>query len=582
MAEVDLRSVERYLRSINKDLNNSMNAMNHHLEQSLHTVNHNITAVQSQIATMEQKIEDTGNVLEMLAEEFREYVRKDMLMKNVQLAETRLVKVRQELENKYGHYEEVRRRAIGILQAVDSQLVRKETFVTASEEQLLAVPRYWLAPCLVALSAWLNDDKPLAEKAIVEALQRDDEKTSLFFALVTRRGGRYQSSRRWLERYFGQQDPNELNREIVILIDGFSNGIFGPDARSKCGLLIKGWIDEISQKTGFVEEQREQWKNALLARKEKLPDGVYPYLQKYSSTWPVMAEALQGAKLHHIIFQYFNFVLLQEIIPTKNLVSVVDELLDVLVREFDAEELPLRQQERWNDLIVTEDGDEDGAHELFDNEKVLEEKVDFTQLLTNFAMYPQQSKASVATQKLAIALSKDWIIDAHKDLTAEIRNGLPLDIEITLDTWTGTSRDGSNEEMLVQDLEAHIEEKKKQALLSNAISLPSWIMLVLSIVFIFMGSDSWTFRILSIVCALIFVFNLISSKLNVKVIHEEYEKMFENNKQILLATLSDIVDFRREYEEEDAKADAVSALISQVTPEQYTYSTYDPARAIIS
>ena len=188
ISTADLRLIEKSLDVIN---------------DNIRVINDNISVVSNQVIAVEQQVLSTRNDLEQLANEFREFVRQDAMHKNVQLAETRLVKIRQELEQKYGHYEDVRRRAIGILQAVDSSLVRKETISFASEEQLLAAPRYWLAPCLIALSAWLNDNKQLAEKAVMEALQRDDEKTSLFFALVARRGGRFQSSRAWLERYLG-------------------------------------------------------------------------------------------------------------------------------------------------------------------------------------------------------------------------------------------------------------------------------------------------------------------------------------------------------------------------------------------
>jgi chromosome segregation ATPase len=189
IARADLRLIECRLSTINENLD---------------VVNNNVNVVSNQIAAVEQQLEATKSDLAQLTEEFRRFVRQDAMMKNVQLAETRLVKIRQELEQKYGHYEDVRRRAVGILQAVDSSLVRKETIRIATEEQLLAAPRYWLAPCLIALSAWLNDNRELAERAVMEALNRDDEKTSLFFALVARRGGRFHSSRAWLERYLGQ------------------------------------------------------------------------------------------------------------------------------------------------------------------------------------------------------------------------------------------------------------------------------------------------------------------------------------------------------------------------------------------
>lgn len=66
-------------------------------------------------------------------------------------AETRLVKIRQELEKKYGHYDIVRRTTTGILQADDIGIVKKDTISNATEELMISTPGYWLAPCLVAL-----------------------------------------------------------------------------------------------------------------------------------------------------------------------------------------------------------------------------------------------------------------------------------------------------------------------------------------------------------------------------------------------------------------------------------------------
>ncbi|MBJ6361783.1 hypothetical protein ACFOQM_10845 [Paenibacillus sp. GCM10012307] len=552
------------------------------IENSLSSINNNITVIHNQVATVEQQLESTQSDLELLAVEFREYVRQDALVKNVQLAETRLVKVRQELENKYGHYEDVRRKALGILQAVDSSLVRKSTIESASEEQLLAAPRYWLAPCLIALSAWLSDNKELAEKAVIEALRRDDEKTSLFFALVTRRGGRYQSSRAWLERYLGQQDPTELKREIVVLIDSFSNGIFGPEARAKCGLLVKTWLEELSQKAGFIELQRDKWKQALLSRKETLSPAQFPHLQRYSPTWPQLQEVLEGAKLHDIVFQYFNFILTQEIVPSKNLAFAVDQLLDILVSEFDEDELPLRREERLNELIIKQDGDKNLAQNLFVNEKILEERFDFTQLLTNFSMYPAESNASIATQKLAIALSKEWINHAHHDLTAENRNAVPVNVEITLEDWTGSSRDGSNEGELITSLKQHIQLTKEDALLRNKLGFRHWLSLTAGIVFFVFGISTIVLLIVSALCFLVFFNGMRNVKKNVSIIEQNYDELLENHQQILVAVLSDIVDYRREYEIEDANASKLDDLLDQITPEQYTYSTHDTARAVIS
>ena len=116
------------------------------IESNLRAMDHNIQIVSDQVETVNNELLDTRSNLDALITEFQEFVRKDQLEKNVHLAETRMVKVRQELETEFGHYSEVRRRVTGILQAVDVNLVKKETIENSTEEHMLAAPRYWLAP----------------------------------------------------------------------------------------------------------------------------------------------------------------------------------------------------------------------------------------------------------------------------------------------------------------------------------------------------------------------------------------------------------------------------------------------------
>lgn len=552
------------------------------IEGSLRSLESDINYVANQVDSVNKEVADTKADLHALVQEFQEFVRKDQLEKNVQLAETRIVKVRQEIEANFGHYGEVRRRVTGILQAVDVSLVKKETIENSTEEHMLAAPRYWLAPCLIALSAWLNNNKELADKAMLEALRRDDEKTSLFFALVTRRGARYKASREWLDRYFGLQDPHNLEREIVILIDGFANGIFGPDARAKCGKQIEAWINELSQKVGFVEEQHAQWKVALESKVKKLSDSSYSYLKKYSPTWVKLEASLQGAKLHKIIYDYFQEIFSKEITPAKNIAYAVDALLDTLVSKFDDEELPLRKDERLLSLIIQENGDRTVAQNLFDNEKTLEERVSFTQLLTNFAMHPDVSNASLATQKLSIALSKEWIKHAHDDITAENRASVPIDVDFEIDQWKGTTQDGSNEKELIDSLEDHMEKRKQQAVDQVKLTIKHWAALVGGVLFGFMGFGAPFLFVLAIFCFVYFFLGKKNLQKRKDIVIQEFEQLLEFCKQELRASLAEIVDWRNEYKTEDENAVLISNFLESISPEQYSFSSHDTARSIVN
>lgn len=101
--QADLRDIENKLRSIHEGLRT--------IDARVDTTNENLQIVYDEIGS--------------LAQEFHEFVNLQQKANRLGQAETRLVKIRQEIENKYGHYDIVRRTTTGILQADDLGIVKK-------------------------------------------------------------------------------------------------------------------------------------------------------------------------------------------------------------------------------------------------------------------------------------------------------------------------------------------------------------------------------------------------------------------------------------------------------------------------
>lgn len=433
---------------------------------SLRNLNDTISTMSNRVGVMGAELNQTRADLSRLERAFADFVESDVKAKELALAETRQVKVRQELETKYEYYGIVRRHATGILQASDIQLVRKETLRGATEELMISAPRYWLAPALVALSAWLGDNRELAERALAEAIRRDDEKTSLFFALIARRAGRNEVNRIWLDRYFGMQNPYKLNRQTVVMVDALANGVFGVDVTLHCGKRIAAWIAELSEQAGFIEAQRVQWSKALMSKTPTNDHSVrYPNLYRFSPTWPALNQAINSAATHEMVLAHFQPMFQGEIQPAASVLAAVDELLSKLVTSFDDEELPLRRQEELCRLVIEEGGNRRAAQARYDLQaSVLDDGVDFTQLLTNAAMHPDVSHVTRATQRFAVAHSRDWILDGYGDVTAKTRLSVPADVSLSIEDWQGVTRDGDNEAELVQSLEQEIAARATRKL----------------------------------------------------------------------------------------------------------------------
>lgn len=102
---------------------------------SLRSLQSDIGTVSNQVDNVGHDLSQTRAELSRLEQAFADFVEADLKAKELSLAETRQVKIRQEIENTFGQNGVVRRQATGILQASDIQLVRQETIRGATEER---------------------------------------------------------------------------------------------------------------------------------------------------------------------------------------------------------------------------------------------------------------------------------------------------------------------------------------------------------------------------------------------------------------------------------------------------------------
>lgn len=583
----DLSSIENQLYRLSSDLST--------LQNNQDIINRNIQAVSNNVSVV-------SSDLASLAREFHNYIAIQTRRQRLALAETRIVKLRQELDKKYGHYDLVRRTASGILEADDLGLVRKETIAAASENLMLQAPGYWLAPCLTALSAWISNNKELCEKAVREALRRNDEKSSLFWALVSMRAGRREACLRWAERYMAAQDEEALSRNTIIILDAYAAGLLGSDTEGIIYRRISAWMDRLTSKAGFAEAQRKQWANAMLAKKEALPARLYPNLETYSPTWPSLSDVLQSARLYGKLHKHFSGIF-QGNSSQGHIKEDLDKILTALVTEFDDEELPIRRDERLEQLIINNGGDEATAQANMNIEKSqFDEKRDFTKLLTEASLSPETSHAGISTQQFATALSKPWIMEAFNDMVAANRAKVPQTIEFSLDakfaTFKSQTKDGRNEEEMISQWKDFLQKNKakltEEIYKSTRTSDTAWVMFAVFMLafLVLLGIHFANPRLMPIGFSLIFlalaaIFFLPSffSKRTeredrLKKLEESMTSLGKAGEDIIWAFCAEAVDFRSEFTARDGESSKVIDLLEDVTPEQYVKKLAGSARRI--
>lgn len=547
---------------------------------NLDAISDRIDFVTAKVDQVDDNLHTVYKELADLAKEFQDYVEQTNRQHNLSVAETRLVKVRQEIKNRFGHFDEVRRATVGIVQADDLEMVRKDTISTITEEMMLTSPNYWLAPCLVAVSAWINDNRELAETAVKEAIKRDDEKTSLLFSLICRRANRKPASLKWAHRYMCNQDEENLDRQTIIIIDAFSSGLLGVDSEGLISQKLADWLDKIIEKPGFSENQIEQWSEAIsLYAPTTIENKVsYPYLKKYSPTWPRIEEVMKGAYLHENLLNYF-VTIFSKPISTNSLKKQLDEVLYSLVSKFDEEELDLRKSEKLNQLIIDHDGNINEAQRNMNIEQTaFEQKKDFSQLLTDAAMKPESSGASLSTQKLSIALSRDWIDEAYRDVIANNRSRIPHEIELSVNGFNDRTIDASDESALLNKYSRFMGNQKLQKLTQF---VPSTIGLVAGIAIAAIGllmmlSDNALLGLIAVVGGGYLALSTFSKNQKIDQqraqIESDYNALIEQGQQVIRALLAETVDFRKDFAKADKESQKVLDFLEQISPEQYVAS----------
>ena len=110
------------VENLAKDMGNLVEGVN----RSLNSMNGSISSIQTDLVK--------------LSEDFRKMFYEQQRLAALQNASTEIVRVRQELEQNFGNYKIVRETMLGVLQATDVALVKKNTISRVSEEIMLSTP----------------------------------------------------------------------------------------------------------------------------------------------------------------------------------------------------------------------------------------------------------------------------------------------------------------------------------------------------------------------------------------------------------------------------------------------------------
>lgn len=426
------------------------------IERELSRTNSNLADVSSELSELSRELNG-------LKASFERFIDDSRRATTLQKAATELIRVRQELEQNFGSYKVVRETMLGVLQATDLALVKKTTISFVTEELMLTTPDYWLAPCLVAVAAWIGNDRDLADRAIREAMKRDEEKTALTMALICRRNNRTDTCFEWLSIYFAKQSAENFTESNFTYLNAYLNGVFGTDNKHMCEDYVAKWMREIQgHGEGFVEEQTKLWRKYCEGFTVDL-EGQFPQMscgvREYEDIAAYVSRINSVGKISD------NFSSMKNVASEEDkLKKDIDQTLVSLISRCDAVEEPLRKEERYLQAVRYFDGDAEAAKRsvLEADRKRTEETIDLVSQMTNIIIKRKDARPS--ERKTSVSFLSTYIRSGFQEYITEKKPKFPRQITLNVHTWSGMTADEDNTDALHRGYEAQMQQERQQKL----------------------------------------------------------------------------------------------------------------------
>ncbi len=522
------------------------------LERNLNYLANNVDSVDVRVEGVNLKVnqvsEDVKNINTNIKELINE-IRETTILTN---AKQSISLAQDEINKKYGHYDKLRRKISGLFQAIEIGSIDKKSIKELKEKAIVDTPDYWLSSAFVAICSWLNNDEKEAINALKDAIKKDDEKTSLFFSLINLKFERYSSSFQWLKRYLDMQDASKIENKIVPLLDSLSSGVFNAEEKEYFLNKIFMWTNELGTKPNYKNNQINRWIDFLTYLLGDKNYDEYYYVKQFTNKYNDINRLTNINVSQKNIYNFLNHLINEKEQITLDKKDQIDKIINLLIYNYENDELDLRKDIAKNKLIIEENGNTIKAKDRFKmTEFAYLKDTDFYSILTNIILQSKELNPSINTKKLSLSLLKNIIINSYNQLnTSSIEN---MSIMIKINNWTSFTTDGSNEKELISSLFDFIDKETSSEIESIKLFdlkmvFTSLFGLIFSIILFIINQT--LFGVLVILMTIgILIYSLTN---NIKLRNEKIKRRNERKKEektLLLNIISEIVDFRFIYKD---------------------------------
>ena len=559
---------------------NTMEDVVSYLSDNVNRVSYDVSNINVQFDEVQNQVNNMQDNVKTLETEIRTFMKEMKQNALINNAKQTIMLSQMEYDKKYKHRDDVRRRTLGILQSVDINLIKKSTMETISEETIISNPDYWLAPALVAICHWYGNNRELANIALKKALDRSVEKTSLLLFLIHLRADRLKTASSWLKQYLTLQDPTNMDCKIVLLLDTLCSGIFNQEITDIMIKQIQNWQTKLNSFPQYKDAQIPKWEKYFKEQQSITNKKTEQFINLFVKEKNEINEVINFSSNHNYVIKQFKEKMNNLDRENYNKQNKIDKLINMLIFDYEQEELELKLEIERNNQIINESLN-DNEPKLKTNEEYL--KTDLYTHISNMCLNDNKYGIAENTKKLAICLSKDHIIEAYKKAYS-VDNEFELRyLNILIEDWVGITQNGSNEFELKDNLKLHIQKKYQPSMdKAKIITIDMVLVFILSLILSIIFRKTTFIIILSILAMLVYNgYKLYKNYKTQKLIKEIIDKEQKNKLDLLMCTITEIVDYYFVHQESESIKEKFIEYLSGLNYNEYIKVYRDSNRNIL-
>ena len=427
--EQEQREIERLVNQIN-----SLIAENNRLIAEIQAAVNDVRILEKNVRTLHGNVErsirgtaseitanaaDTRKISEAIEELTRQY----FTFKTLSTASKNLSQYTDEYYTRFSNYHQLRRITLGYVIGLDTQFVTADNMRKVVEKEYLQNTEYWLAYASAAVMLWASNEEEAAKRAVGKALFMNPTKAALFFMLINLRFGRLEPAQSWFTYYMERVNPSDLGEEWKYLVLSYLSGAFGQNeqfqdviASNLKGMLAKTEATTVDFGRKFSDRAYEFARTYLHQTKQG-----FSYLKRYCTSYQEMENMLTDAEKNSLIAERYGTLLDSKEETGEDIAQRIENVLYALVNSYDDAEFEIVKKIRYNDAVLTAQGDVTKAQQKYDQEFGGDKKMTFGDLLAEWAFSEDTNLTPGIIQKFSISFMKDWILKGYEKFAQDYR-----------------------------------------------------------------------------------------------------------------------------------------------------------------